>query len=38
MLECGVQIDIDLDPLRARVSNTNAPDYSTRSVNIGFYE
>jgi hypothetical protein len=35
-LECGVRIDISLDPLRARPSCSRAPAYAQRTVNLGF--
>jgi hypothetical protein len=35
-LECGVRIDISLDPLRAAPSDSKAPSYAPRTVNVGF--
>jgi hypothetical protein len=36
-LECGVRVHLNLDPLRARLAGTRAPDYSKRNVNLGFF-
>lgn len=35
-LECGVRIDISLDPLRGCPSTCKIPPYAPRTVNIGF--
>jgi len=35
--ECGVRIDISLDPLRAVPSPSFAPAYAPRAVNLGFF-
>lgn len=37
-LECGVTIRANLDPLRARLGGTRAPDYAERSVTVGFFQ
>ncbi len=37
-LETGARVHLDLDPLRARRETSRAPEYSERSVSVGFFE
>ncbi|MDQ4055669.1 MAG: hypothetical protein M3237_23660 [Actinomycetota bacterium] len=36
-LECGVRVHLNLDPLRAKLAGTRAPDYCKRNLNLGFF-
>jgi hypothetical protein len=36
-LECGVQIQANLDPLRASHSDSSAPGYAQRTTTVGFF-
>ena len=37
-LECGARVSLDLDPMRAEVKSTRAPEYAERTITYGLVE